>query len=225
MTPSPASVLCLRDWLSRDVLRVPRYRTTDADLEAYFADRDVQAYVRKRILATGCLGANRASWSRRERCGLASSRRVRQRRKLNVSSTCWPFARLSCLPALPAVPRVGAALAMAALARLATLPSRWSGSPFAPLIRAQRSLSPSQGGSSAVKPDPPNPSGKPDPKQPNACPGGGCARPAAQGPGPQRTPRFRAAGGLAQDKAEVLDADPGARRRSWHAGPGRLPPG
>ena len=46
-SPDPLAQLCAycRDWLSRDVLPGYRDLEADPDLEAYFADRDVQAYV------------------------------------------------------------------------------------------------------------------------------------------------------------------------------------
>ena len=46
-SPDPLAQLCAycRDWLARDVLPGYRDLEADPDLEAYFADRDVQAYV------------------------------------------------------------------------------------------------------------------------------------------------------------------------------------
>jgi len=56
-SPDPLAQLCAycRDWLSKDVLPGYRDLEADPDLEAYFADRDVQAYVEQQDRPDGPL--------------------------------------------------------------------------------------------------------------------------------------------------------------------------
>ncbi|APD48785.1 ARC6/PARC6 family protein [Synechococcus sp. CS-602] len=170
----PLAQLCAycRDWLSRDVL--PGYRDieTDADLEAYFADRDVQAYVEKKDLAPAAWvptalgqGVSAADWPALGESGNGES--------LTSVQPVEPFGSAE-LPAQPSPRRQGRGLpwlwpAGLGLATVAVAAGSWIA--FRPLNPSPTAPSPSQAGSSAVKPDPAKPDpGKPDPSKPTPPP-------------------------------------------------------
>lgn len=178
--PEPLSQLCAycRDWLQRDVLAGYRDLDADPDLDAYFADRDVQAYIEQHDPAPKPPAADPLSWGAPLQApppealddgsedgdpddAIAGDGLDAQREPWRLPALHWPEAlpRLQWPQALPRRPLALAALGSGAVVVVASLLIRQPWRPPQPIAIEPAAVRPSQ----PARPAKPTPRPQPAP--------------------------------------------------------------